>query len=85
MLNIEDIKHIKEMSNPEYEVKRVEEIILTILDINQIDPIYALVDKNQVEIHNPKDSYVPSAHKVFTLLNLLTKLAALDRFVYHTV
>jgi hypothetical protein len=36
------------MKNPEYEVKRVEDILLMYLDVKRLDPILAFVDKSSI-------------------------------------
>jgi len=55
-----------------------------VLDIHKLDPLFTFIDKGEIEVRNPKDSLAPNPTKVFTLLNFLSKFAALDRFVYHT-
>jgi len=36
------------MDTSDYEVKRVEKIILSILDIKKLDPILAFIDKTSI-------------------------------------
>jgi hypothetical protein len=83
VLNIQDIKNVRQMSSAAYEVRRVEEVLLMYLNIDKLNPIFTLIDKESIDVSPYKDSEKADPTKIAILLNLLSKMAALDRFVYH--
>lgn len=54
------------------------------LNIDRLSPLFTLIDKAGVEVQGSKSLQEADPAKVSVLLSLLTRMAALDRFVYHT-
>ena len=54
------------------------------LDIPNVSSIFAYVDESTVNVEEYKERTEPDPAVVSKLLNLLSQLASLDRFVYHT-
>lgn len=72
------------MKDSRHEIKRIEEIITMYLDIPNVSSIFAYVDESTVNVEDYKERTEPDPAVVSKLLNLLSQLASLDRFVYHT-
>jgi hypothetical protein len=72
------------MKDSRHEIKRIEEIITMYLDIPNVSSIFAYVDESTVNVEEYKERTEPDPAVVSKLLNLLSQLASLDRFVYHT-
>jgi nicotinamidase-related amidase len=83
LLTIDDVKNPEGIADGEGEVRRVEEVLLRVLDIHRLDPVFAVVDKASVEVVNEKEEHRPSASRASVLLNGLARLAELDRHLYH--
>jgi hypothetical protein len=84
LLNIDDLRKIGEMKNAAYEVKRVEEILVLYLNVDNLNPILSYIHKKSVEVKDLEEKKLPDPNKISILFNLISKLASLDRFVYHT-
>lgn len=54
------------------------------LEITEVSPIFAYIDDSQVRVEEYKERTDPDPAIVSKLLHFLSKLASLDRFVYHT-
>ena len=83
LLSISDIKNVEEMKDPASEVRRVEEILLSYLNVEHLNSIFMGIDKSGIEVDHRKKPAVPDAQRISVLLALLSEMANLDRFVYH--
>jgi hypothetical protein len=84
LINIKDIQNPQSIrDHPDLEIKRVEEIILQILNIKNIDRVFSFIDKTPFEVSNKAEAVKPNKSKISVLLNYLSKIANIDRHVYH--
>lgn len=61
----------------------MEEIILQMLNIKNIDRVFSFIDKTPFEVTNKSEIIRPNKAKISVLLNYLSKMANIDRHVYH--
>ena len=57
--------------------------MLYYLDVDQLSPIFTGIDKSGIEVDQNKKPAIPNGNKISTMLSLLSRMANLDRFVYH--
>jgi len=55
------------------------------LEVDSLDPVFALIDKGGLEVEPYLPSGQPDVKKISTLLVHLAKIASFDRFVYHSL
>ena len=48
LINIEDIKNPANMKESQYEVRRVQEAILAVLNLNNLTPVVGLIEQKSV-------------------------------------
>ena len=72
LLSISDIKNIENMKDSAAEVRRVEEILLSHLNIDHLSSIFTGIDKSGIEVDQSKKPPIPDARKISILLGLLS-------------
>lgn len=53
------------------------------LNIKKIDRVFSFIDKTPFEVSNKPEIIRPNKGKISVLLNYLSKIANIDRHVYH--